>query len=97
MIRREAQRVVVAGPVTLATVGDVLAATGQHLSEGASVVDLGEVTELDSSLLAAILCWMRDAKAAERELQLERLPEGLSALASLYGVEALMPGAPAAR
>ena len=87
----------VTGPVTLATVGALLEAGRGMLRQGATSVDLGEVTELDSSLLAVVLCWMRDARAANGGLRLERAPEGMSSLAALYGVDGLLNGAPSAR
>ncbi len=55
MIRRESGRIVVSGPVTLANVAAVLEEGRRHLEEGVRIVDLGEVTEMDSSLLAAIV------------------------------------------
>jgi phospholipid transport system transporter-binding protein len=54
-------------------------------------VDLGEVTELDSAALALILAWLRDARAAKRELAFTNLPQSLQTLARLYGVEELLP------
>lgn len=87
----------VTGPVTLANVGALLEAGRQLMQSGATSIDLGEVTELDSSLLAVVLCWMREARAAKGGLRLERAPEGMSSLAALYGVDALLSGAPAAR
>jgi len=83
----------VSGPVTLANVGRVLEEGRQHLGEGVRTVDLGEVTEMDSSLLAALLVWLRETKGRGRELAFANLPEGLQTIARLYGVEALLPGA----
>ena len=91
MIRRDGRRIVVSGPVTLANVGKLLAEGRQHLAEGAGTVDLGEVTELDSGLLALSLAWLRDAREAKRELAFVNLPEALQTLSRLYGVENLLP------
>ena len=91
MIRRESGRIVVSGPVTLANVGQLLEEGRQHLAEGAATVDLGEVTELDSGLLALSLAWLRDARAAKRELTFANPPEALQTLSRLYGVENLLP------
>jgi len=91
MIRRESGRIVVSGPVTLANVARLLAEGRQHLAEGAGVVDLGEVTEMDSALLALALAWLRDARAAKRELAFANLPEAFQTLSRLYGVEDLLP------
>jgi phospholipid transport system transporter-binding protein len=95
MIRREGRRIVVSGPVTLANVAAVLEEGRRHLEEGVRTVDLGEVTEMDSSLLAAMLAWLRDAKARSRELGFANLPESLQTIARLYGVDSLIPVAAA--
>ena len=70
MIRRDGRRMVLSGPVTLANVAEVLLEGRRHLDEGrrrldegVRVVDLGEVTEMDSALLALLLAWLRDAVA----------------------------------
>jgi phospholipid transport system transporter-binding protein len=91
VIRREGPRITVSGPVTLANATRLLDEGRQHLAEGARTVDLGEVTELDSALLALILAWLRDARAAKRELSLTNVPQSLQTLARLYGVEQLLP------
>ena len=93
MIRREGRRITLSGPVTLANAARVLEEGRQHLAEGVRTVDLGEVTELDSALLALALAWLREAHAAKRELAFANLPEAMQTLARLYGVEELLPKA----
>jgi phospholipid transport system transporter-binding protein len=91
VIRREGDRVLIAGAVTLENVTGVLAEALAHVRAGASVIDLAEVSELDSSLLAAMLALIREARLASRSLSLANLPEGLQTLADLYGVKELLP------
>jgi len=91
MIRREGRRIVVSGPVTLANVTRLLEEGRRHLEEGVQSVDLGEVTEMDSSLLALALAWLRDARARQKELSFTNLPASLQTIARLYGVEGLLP------
>ena len=91
MIRREGRKITVSGPATLATAARLLEEGRQHLAEGVRSVDLSEVTELDSTLLALILAWLRDARAAKRELSFVNPPEALQTLSRLYGVEELLP------
>jgi len=86
MIRREGRRIIVSGPVTLANVPRLL-------EEGVQSVDLGEVTEMDSSLLALLLAWLRDAKARQQEVSFTNLPASLQTIARLYGVDRLLPAA----
>ena len=81
----------VSGPVTLANAAALLDEGRRHLAEGVRSVDLGEVTELDSSLLALALAWLREARAAKRELAFANPPEAMQTLARLYGVEELLP------
>ena len=90
-IRREGERMVVSGPVTLANAGAVLEEGARHLAEGVRTVDLGEVTEMDSSLLATMLAWLRDARRRGGDLAFANLPESLRTLARLYGVDNLIP------
>ncbi|HSH06983.1 MAG TPA: STAS domain-containing protein [Burkholderiales bacterium] len=92
-MRREGSRAVVSGPVTLANVRALLEEGRGHIRAGVDTVDLGEVTELDSSLLAVLLAWRREARTADCELAIEHLPAGLETIARLYGVESLLSGA----
>jgi phospholipid transport system transporter-binding protein len=98
MIRREGERLVLAGAVTLANVGALLEEGRRHVAEGASTVDLGEVSEMDSALLALLLAWVREAAARGPErggtLTFANPPESLRTIARLYGVDGLLPLAP---
>ena len=90
MIRREGARLVVSGAATLATVAELLEEGNRHLREGVHTVDLAEVKEIDSSLLAALLSWSRESRAHGAELQIENMPSGLATIARLYGVHDLL-------
>jgi len=91
MIRRDGERLYLSGPVTLANVAGLLQQAHAALADGVSAVDLGEVTELDSSLLALLLSCVREAKGRGRPLAFSRLPPDLLTLAQLYGVAQLLP------
>lgn len=91
MIRREGERIVVDGAVTLKNVTGILEQGLAEVRGGATVIDLGEVSELDSSLLAATFAWVREGRQANRALTVVNLPSGLQTLAQLYGVEELLP------
>ena len=92
-MRRDGERLVLSGPVTLANVAALLEEGRRHLAEGAATVDLSAVTELDSSALALLLAWLRDAKAGGRAVAFANLPESLQTIARLYGVQDLLPAA----
>ena len=93
MIKREGDRIVVSGPLTLSSVAAALDEGNAAIAEGARTVDLGEVGELDSSALALLLAWLREAKRRDASLSFTRRPEGLTTIARLYGVAELLPGA----
>ena len=95
MIQRDGERMVVSGALTLASVASVLRDGSAVIGQGVRTVDLGEVGELDSSALALLLAWMREAKKQKRELQFANLPQGLATIAALYGVADLLPVSPA--
>jgi phospholipid transport system transporter-binding protein len=90
-IRRENGRLIVSGPVTLANVAQVLEEGRQQLGDGVTTVDLAEVGELDSSALALLLAWLREAKSRQKSLLFANLPESLQTIARLYGVQELLP------
>ncbi len=90
MIRVEGERLYVSGAATLATAAQLIEEARGPLEAGVSAIDLGEVTELDSSLLAVLFAWMRAAKQRQRSLALARLPADLKSLAQLYGVAELL-------
>jgi phospholipid transport system transporter-binding protein len=95
MMRVEGSRLSVSGPATLATASRLLAEARAALEAGVTEVDLGEVTDVDSSFLAVLFAWMREAKEHGRALQLRRAPDDLVSLARLYGVAELLPQEPA--
>jgi phospholipid transport system transporter-binding protein len=95
MIRREGERMLVSGTLTLASVAADLEQGKAAIAGGVRSIDLAEVGELDSSALALLLAWLREAKRLGRELTLTNLPRGLTTIASLYGVAELLFAAPA--
>jgi phospholipid transport system transporter-binding protein len=91
MIRREGPRMVVSGPVTLGNAAALLEEGRRHLADGVQTADLGEVSEMDSALLALLLAWMREARQRERPLAFTNLPASLLTIDRLYGVDLLLP------
>ena len=86
-------RLVISGPVTLQTVEALVARGDALIREGARVVDLSGVAEVDSAALAMLLHWIRAARGAGRTLAVDHAPDSLRSLARLYGLEALVFGA----
>jgi phospholipid transport system transporter-binding protein len=80
------------GPVTLATVQPLLE-EGTRRFEGTEVrVDLSAVTDADSSAVALLLAWARDAAAHGRRIRFENLSKNLRSLIQLYELGELLPG-----
>jgi phospholipid transport system transporter-binding protein len=93
VITRDGNAMTLSGPVTLENVARVLEEGLQQIRDGARTVDLGGVTELDSSLLAMLLAWLREARLRKSEIAFANLPQGLETIARLYGVDGLLPSA----
>ena len=81
----------VSGALTLGNVSQVLEEGKRLLADGVTTVDLAEVSELDSSALALLLAWLREAKGRQKSLVFANLPESLQTIARLYGVQELLP------
>ena len=91
MIRREGPRLVVSGAVTLGNAAALLEEGRRHIAEGVQTIDLAEVNEMDSALLAVLLAWLRDARSRKKKISFVNLPESLRTIAQLYGVDRLLP------
>ena len=91
MIRRDGDRMFVSGGLTLASVAAVLPEGNAAIGQGVRTVDLGEVGEVDSSALALLLAWLREARKHNGNLVFANLPQGLTSIARLYGVAELLP------
>jgi phospholipid transport system transporter-binding protein len=84
-------RVVITGPATFATVGDLLSASQSVFAgQTAMTVDLGEVTSVDSAGLALLLEWLRRARRDGCSVKYTGLPDKLVAIAKLSGVNAML-------
>ena len=85
----------VSGTLTLASVSEAFVQGNAAIAGGARCVDLAEVKDLDSSALALLLAWLREAKRRGQELALANLPQGLTTIARLYGVADFLPASTA--
>jgi phospholipid transport system transporter-binding protein len=66
------------------------------IAAGQPGIDVSGVTTVDSSAVATLLAWRRAAQQRGATLDFGVLPANLQSLAELYGVSALLHGAPAA-
>lgn len=90
MITRQERTLRIAGPVNLDTMGTVLGEARVLMTSDIAVLDVGDVTEADSSLIALLLDLFRSAQASGRSLAISRPTAGLASLAALYGVDTLL-------
>jgi phospholipid transport system transporter-binding protein len=72
------------------TVPHALSQARAALAQGADVIDLGPVQELDSSAVAMLVELKRSRRKQAKALDLVNSPAALRALARLYEVEAML-------
>lgn len=82
------------GALNFANMSRLLAETGAYSSQqdlpDCLSIDFGHVTEVDSSAVALMLHWRREAQRLGKALRYIHLPANLQALAELYGVEQMI-------
>ncbi len=88
------ERLMLAGALNLANMPRLLDETNAYVAQPTLpeclVIDFAEVTEVDSSGVALLLHWRRQALKLGRALRYEHLPHNLASLAELYGVDELI-------
>ncbi len=95
MITEEGGRLLLQGPVTIATVSALLAQARTLLAPGVAVLDFAGVTEVYSAAVALALECLREARRRKLALTLANLPEAMQHLAELYAVSELLQADPA--
>ena len=85
MIRIDNDRMVISGPLTLETVGEI-AAIPLCDQQAVSVIDLGQVEKVDSAAVALLLHWLRQVEKKQCRLSIVNVPKDLHSLAALYDV-----------
>lgn len=91
MIRAAGDCIEVSGEMTLASAKVLLEAGSALLSRSDNIVDLSEVSEVDSSGLTVIFGWVRAAARQGKTVRISNPPKSLLSLAALYGVTELLP------
>jgi ABC-type transporter Mla MlaB component len=75
------------GDITLTQAPSIMKLTIDFEWKDSVVIDLIQVREVDTSLLALIFEWKRQAKKYKRTVSIKNTPVNLGSLAKLYGVE----------
>ena len=91
MIEREAQRLLVTVPMTMANAPQLLEAGRAALQPGEQIFDLARVGNADSSAIAVMLGWLRVADHSRSTVKFAHIPSGVCSLAELYGISELLP------
>lgn len=92
MIAKRGEIIVIEGEMTLDSVPGMVAALDDFFVAGAAhQVDLSGVGEVDSSAVALLLEWQRQAAGKGCSLRWISVPPSLENLAKLYGVQELLP------
>jgi len=86
---------VLEGPLSMETLSDrVLPESDNYCGRSdlpaCLTIDFAKVTEVDSSAVALLLEWRREAQRRAKSLSFVNLPANLMALAALYGVDDLI-------
>jgi len=91
MILRDGDKLSVQGPITIANVVDVIEQGVNLFDRPDLIIDLAQVTEVDSSAVSMLLEWQRKAQKNKKRLYFSNIPESLKNLTQLYGVAELVP------
>lgn len=83
----------VSSAMTLASAKTLLEEGVQLLAGQVTAFDLSAVTEVDSSGLAVVFGWLREAQRLGKTVRIVNLPQNLSSLAEVYGVSDLLAAA----
>ena len=82
------------GALSFETLPTVLAQSAEYAARAdlpeRLTIDFAGITAVDSSAVALLLEWRRQAAARAKHLEFANLPANLLALARLYGVEELI-------
>lgn len=91
MIERSGATLKVLSPMLYGNAPVLLASGRAALDAGVTEIDLSAVSDADSSALAVLFAWLRDARSKNFPLRISNPPAGLLSLAGLYGVDDFLP------
>ncbi len=93
MIERCGSSLKITAPMLYAGAASLLASGRAALAAEIQEIDLSAIgdSDADSSALAVLFAWLRDAKARNASLRIVNPPAGLLSLAALYGVDEFLP------
>lgn len=80
----------VKGPITIDNAVAVVARGATWFDHDDLIIDLTQVTEVDSSAVSVLLEWQREANRRNCRMSFVNMPPKLQSLVQLYGVSELM-------
>lgn len=89
-MRRDGQLLILEEPLTLEHARRLLSLGAEAIAQGVTAIDFSGAGKVDSSALSLMLAWRRRAQAAGRRLEFRNVPDSLTSLARLYGVDTLL-------
>lgn len=81
---------IAATDIGMANAAEIAEAGSESIRSGDGTIDLSAVKTCDSSAVAVVLAWQREAARGGSKLQLTGLPASLLSLAAVYGVDSLL-------
>lgn len=96
MIARDGERLLLSGAIGFEDALEWRDAVVAQIDRDGLVIDLGGITEADSTALSLMLEWRREAAARGFHLAYANLPDAVQSLAAVYGIAELIPLADAA-
>jgi phospholipid transport system transporter-binding protein len=90
MIEVSAELAKVDCAMTLLSAKSLLEEGSKLIAGSVTAFDLAAVTEVDSSGLAVVFGWLREAQRLGKTVRILNLPQSLSSLAEVYGVSDLL-------
>jgi phospholipid transport system transporter-binding protein len=91
MISRNGDKLYVQGAITVDNVASVIKQGVALFDRPDLVIDLAQVTEVDSSAISMLLEWQRKAREQNRQICFSNIPKNMKNLAQLYGISELIP------
>jgi phospholipid transport system transporter-binding protein len=91
VISQEDDRLRISGPVTLENAMELRKESEQYFRSSSVLVDFSNAEEIDSAAISLMLEWLRNARAAGRDVRFTNLGESITSLVDLYGVTDLIP------
>jgi phospholipid transport system transporter-binding protein len=85
------QTITLDGHLTMLSTPTIYRQGLQALTAGSWQIDCSQLASVDSSAVALLLAWLRAAQAKNCQLSVSGLPSSLLSLASLYGVDEMLP------